>query len=104
MAIPKIIHQTWKNESIPQEMATFQQTWKEHHPDWEYRLWTDRDNREFIENYYSWFLPVYDAYRENICRVDAVRYFIMYHYGGLSVLLLSLLNPVILFGRIFSSI
>jgi len=85
MAIPKIIHQTWKNESIPQEMATFQQTWKEHHPGWEYRLWTDRDNREFLENYYSWFLPVYDAYRENICRVDAVRYFIMYHYGGLYV-------------------
>ncbi|MEK8018469.1 MAG: glycosyltransferase, partial [Candidatus Parabeggiatoa sp.] len=48
-------------------------------------MWTDVDNRALISQYYAWFLPVYDAYPENIMRVDAVRYFILYHYGGLYV-------------------
>jgi mannosyltransferase OCH1-like enzyme len=40
MGIPEIIHQTWKTTDIPSEMVAFQRTWTEHHPDWEYRLWT----------------------------------------------------------------
>jgi len=56
-----------------------------HHPDWEYWLWTDVDNRAFISEHYAWFLPVYDGYPENIMRADAVRYFMLYHYGGLYV-------------------
>jgi glycosyltransferase involved in cell wall biosynthesis len=85
MGIPEIIHQTWKTADIPSEMVDFQRTWTEHHPDWEYRLWTDDDNRQLIEKHYAWFLPIYDSYAENICRVDAARYFILHHCGGLYV-------------------
>ena len=31
---------------------------------------------------YSSFLPVYESYPYNIQRVDAARYFILYHFGG----------------------
>jgi inositol phosphorylceramide mannosyltransferase catalytic subunit len=83
--IPKIIHQTWKNRCIPEEFQSFSCSWKNHHPSWEYRLWTDADNREFISTNYDWFLPFYDNYQFNIQRADAVRYFILHAYGGMYV-------------------
>src|SRR5262245_1687646 len=84
-AIPLIIHQTWKNTDIPAEWQHYQASWWQHHPQWTYRLWTDEDNRRFIHTHYAWFLPTYDAYPEAIMRVDAVRYFLLHHYGGMYV-------------------
>jgi len=84
-AIPKIIHQTWKEKKVPMEYLQFQQSWQENLPNWQYRLWTDDENRAFLAKYYDWFLPIYDKYEQPIMRVDAVRYFWMYHYGGLYV-------------------
>ena len=51
-------------------------------PECEYCLWDDYDNREFITVNYPWFLPIYDSFRAEIYRVDAVRYFFLYHFGG----------------------
>ena len=83
--IPKIIHQTWKNETIPDKWKTYHQSWKTHFPTLEYKhiLWTDKDNREFIKENYNWFLETFDNYPKNIQRADAIRYFILYHYGGI---------------------
>lgn len=83
--IPKIIHQTWKSSEVPRALRFFQQTWRAHHPDWEYRLWTDNDNRDFLARYYPWFLPVFDGYLAPICRADAIRYFLLRHFGGVYV-------------------
>jgi hypothetical protein len=66
-------------------MAQLTQTWREHHPGWQYRLWTDSDCRALIENRARWFLPIYDGYPEPIMRVDAFRYFLMFHLGGIYV-------------------
>ena len=84
-SIPKIIHQTWKTDDVPPEWHSLQQTWKRHHPDWTHRFWTDETNRTFISQHYDWFLPTYDAYDQTIKRADAIRYFLMYHHGGLYV-------------------
>ena len=84
-AIPPIMHQTWKNTHIPAEWQRYQASWWQQHPQWTYRLWTDDDNRRFIHTHYAWFLPTYDAYPEAIMRVDAVRYFLLHHYGGVYV-------------------
>lgn len=81
-SIPKIIHQTWKSKNPPRRFRRFQKTWLHHHPHWEYRLWSDADNRDFIARCHAWFLPIYDAYPEPIMRADAARYFILLHYGG----------------------
>ncbi len=85
MKIPKIIHQTWKTENIPHKFSRFVQTWKKHHPDWEYKLWTDKDNRALIKAHYPSFLKLYDGYTSNIKKADAIRYFILHKYGGLYV-------------------
>jgi mannosyltransferase OCH1-like enzyme len=91
--IPKILHQTWKNETVPEEWAIAQYTCLDLHPDYRYivfsqhflslmKLWTDASSREFIKNEYPWFLPTFDSYTFNIQRADVIRYFALYHYGG----------------------
>ena len=83
--IPKIIHQTWKTKYLPDCYDRWSKNIKEMHPGWEYKLWTDDDNRKFIEQNYPYFLETYDNYDKNIKRVDAVRYFLLYHYGGIYI-------------------
>ncbi|NSL87213.1 cell surface protein [Chitinophaga sp. Mgbs1] len=85
MKIPRIFHQTWKNNDLPDDFRLFMNTWKKHHPSWEHVLWTDEMNRLFIREKYPGFLPVYDSYETNIQRVDAVRYFIINSFGGVYV-------------------
>jgi mannosyltransferase OCH1-like enzyme len=84
-AIPKLLHQTWKDTEIPEHYRPLAATWIENHPGWTYQLWTDEMNREFIREYHHDFLELYDSYEFNIQRVDAVRYFILYSYGGIFV-------------------
>jgi Anp1/Glycosyl transferase family 2/Glycosyltransferase sugar-binding region containing DXD motif len=83
--IPHIIHQTWKTKEIPRRFVYLRDTWLAHHPGWEYRLWSDADNRAFLAEHYPSFLSVFDAYRTPICRADAIRYFLLKHFGGLYV-------------------
>ena len=49
------------------------------------QLWNPRDSREFIRREYPWFLSTYDSYRLPVQRVDALRYFLMRHFGGIYI-------------------
>lgn len=83
LSIPKLIHQTWKTQDIPESL--FRPHWIESWRNltgFEYKLWTDEDNRRLIAEHYPWFLSVYDGYDTHIKRVDAARYFILHRYGG----------------------
>lgn len=81
--IPKIIHLTYKNHNIPDVWKNTIQVWKEKHPEWEVRFWTDDDNRKLIKTKYPDFLQIYDSYEYGIQRADVIRYYILYTYGGL---------------------
>ncbi|MFV0420385.1 MAG: glycosyltransferase family 32 protein [Dysgonomonas sp.] len=83
--IPKIIHQTWKSEDLPSPFKALSNTWKEFLPDWEYILWTDEMNRNFVAQYYPHYLEKYDSYPRNIQRADAIRYLLLETFGGLYV-------------------
>jgi GT2 family glycosyltransferase len=83
--IPALIHQTWKDADVPAHWKDWADSWRRHHPGWGYRLWTDADNRAFLQEHYPWFLPVYDGYADSIMRADAIRYFLLDHFGGLYV-------------------
>lgn len=80
--IPKIIHQTYKNETIPEVWVEAQQSCIDLHPDYEYILWTNEKSREFIAAEYPWFLDTFDGYSYPIQRADSIRYFILAHFGG----------------------
>lgn len=49
----------------------------------EYILWTDDRSREFIAEHYGWFLDTFNDYKYAIQRADAIRYFVLHHYGGI---------------------
>lgn len=103
--IPKIIHQTYKNESIPEVWVDAQRSCIDLHPDYEYivslfssftsghvqptanwcvsqQLWTNEKARDFIAKEYPWFLDTFDGYKYPIQRADSIRYFVLAHYGG----------------------
>lgn len=48
----------------------------------EYMLWTDDQSRRFISEKYPQFLAMFDGYEYPIQRADAIRYFILHHFGG----------------------
>lgn len=85
LLIPKIIHQTYKTTDIPQKWAKEQQSCINLHGDYTYILWTDESARDFIKENYNWFLPTFDSYPYNIMRADVIRYFVLYHYGGVYI-------------------
>ncbi|PWN29874.1 hypothetical protein BDZ90DRAFT_230710 [Jaminaea rosea] len=81
--IPRIIHQTWKSDVLPPKWQAVRDECAAMHPDYEYMLWTDATSRTFIAQHYPWFLPIFDAYPYAIQRADAIRYFVLHHYGGI---------------------
>jgi hypothetical protein len=80
--IPRIIHQTWISEDIPEPVVPFVKSWQKHMPDWEYWFWSDQDADDFISTIFPSFYKMYRDYPENIQRADAIRYFILYEFGG----------------------
>lgn len=82
--IPKIIHQSYKSLStLPSDWADTPSRWQTLHPTYEYKFWSDDDNRNLIAQHYPWFLNTYDNYPAPIQRADAARYFAVLHYGGI---------------------
>ena len=82
-AIPARIFQTWKSKTLPAPYAAWSKTFQSKNPGFTLELWDDHDNRNFIASEFPWFLKTYNAYPAEIYRVDAVRYFYLYSYGGI---------------------
>ena len=72
-----------KDSNVPSEWVDYQRSWRLHQPDWEYRLWTDADNAEFVRSTFPDFWPTFRELPFEIQRVDAVRYLILLEFGGL---------------------
>ncbi|HEY2811258.1 MAG TPA: glycosyltransferase [Rhabdochlamydiaceae bacterium] len=76
--IPKIIHQIWLGSPLPEKYHAFQKSWQEHHPDWQYRLWTDADLPAFHFSDRARF----DKAENKAEQSDILRYEILYQFGG----------------------
>lgn len=79
--IPKIIHQIWMGSEMPRKFRRQTATWKQHHPDWEYRLWGDNDISEFSPDIVGLVNSV-DCFAQ---KGDILRMAILQRYGGLYV-------------------
>lgn len=85
MAIPKIIHQTYKSHDLPAEIKQIVQSLRHLNPNWEYRFYTDRDILDYIKQHfdertlvaYLRINPVFGA-----ARADLFRYLVLYREGG----------------------
>ncbi|GHT10499.1 hypothetical protein FACS189426_10800 [Bacteroidia bacterium] len=86
MKIPRIIHQIFEDPEGPSEtLLQLAETWKQFHPDWEYRFWNKPAIDEFLVSKFPDFIPYYRNFSFNVQRWDAIRYLILYYYGGLYV-------------------
>ena len=71
--IPAIIHQTWKNDTVPEAWRGAQEACKRLHPTYRYMFWTDDSARQLVKDKFPDLLETYDAYPYSIERADAVR-------------------------------
>ena len=80
--IPHIFHQIWKTNFVPKKCSSWIRSWRVHHPSWTYVFWTHETARELVAAVHPQFLDIYDGYAVDVSRADAVRYIIMYVFGG----------------------
>ena len=80
--IPRIIHQTWKTDAIPDRFRAFQRSWSEKNPGWTYMLWSDRSLLDFVARTYPELLETFCGYETGVRRADAARYMLLHHFGG----------------------
>jgi hypothetical protein len=86
MLVPKIIHQTIRDKSDldPRIRANIERL-KSLNGDWDYRLYDDRDIRDFIASAYGAdYLRTFDKIRPayGAAKADFFRYLVIYHSGG----------------------
>lgn len=85
--IPKIIHQSWKDENIPFDVykKSWIDSWQICHPGWEKMFWTDVQNAALVKDCYPDFYDFYLSLSPNIKKADFCRFLYMHRYGGVYV-------------------
>jgi mannosyltransferase OCH1-like enzyme len=79
--IPRKIHQVWLGSELPDKYKRYADTWTQLNPEWEYRLWTDRDCATMN-------LPnrkLFDSITNYGPKSDLLRFHLLNEYGGLYV-------------------
>lgn len=77
--IPKKIHQIWLGGELPIKYFRLIRTWIDKHPEWDYKLWTDKD----VESFGMVNKKLFDAVENKGLKSDIFRYEILYRHGGL---------------------
>lgn len=81
--INKVFHQIWINKinpELPDQFKRYRDTWLEHHPDWEYRLW-NLENLDFLPECKD-LLPQcqHPAQMADLLRIE-----ILFRHGGVYI-------------------
>lgn len=94
--IPHIIHQYWDSyDQVPKVFINYIRTVVKHHPGWEYWFWTNKDVDCYFKTIHKEFYNMFEKYKYPIMKADAMRYFILYDYGGVYMDLdVEVLKPV----------
>ena len=82
--IPKIVHQTYFTKTLPEKLQNNLDKMKAENPDWEFRLYDDKDITQFISAHFANLLPVYQRIntKYGAAKADFFRYLVMYKDGG----------------------
>jgi inositol phosphorylceramide mannosyltransferase catalytic subunit len=84
-SIPKIIHQTYMHNELPENLKNNTKKLRDNNRDYAYRLWVDNDIEDFIHDIYGYdilelYLKIDKSY--GACRADLFRYLCVYKLGG----------------------
>ena len=83
LKIPRIIHQVYEDlAGPPEQLLEISKSWVKKHPEWEYRFWNKHAIENFLETEFPEFIPYYRDFPFDVQRWDAIRYLILYRYGG----------------------
>lgn len=52
------------------------------HPGWEAMMWTDENASDFVREKYPELYDMWENYPFHIQKIDALRYLVLYEYGG----------------------
>src|SRR5690348_13088623 len=80
--IPPIIVQTWKTRELPSKCITLVDNLKSLHPDWTYILSTDEENEKLVKEEFPQYYEVWKNLPKKIQQVDAIKYMLIYKWGG----------------------
>ncbi|GAA99584.1 glycosyltransferase family 32 protein [Mixia osmundae IAM 14324] len=83
--IPPVLHHIllgMRESAMPDSWNQSRQSCMDMHHNWTTMLWDDDKATHFLTTHYPWFMRQYLGYRYVIQRADALRYFVLYHYGG----------------------
>jgi mannosyltransferase OCH1-like enzyme len=87
--IPRYIHQIWissiENKEIYEKFRIAANFCIELHSNYNYTLWTHENILNWLKIEYSWFLPTYKNYRYDMQRIDSMKYFFLFHFGGIYI-------------------
>jgi len=76
--IPNLIHFIWLGSPVPECSLQLIETWRDFHPSWTIKIWTDADVTEFnLQN-----KAAFDRAQNYGEKSDIFRYEILYRYGG----------------------
>ena len=86
--IPKIIHQIYwdfsgENKPPPKKWVEYSKVLKKNNQNWIYKLWDEKSCLNLLVNNYPWFLDTYNNYKYQLQKVDSMRPFLLYHFGGI---------------------
>ena len=77
--IPKKLHQIWLGSNLPDIYNPLIEKLRDLHPDWEYKLWTDRDVADFDFHNKDLFVKSKNFGQKS----DILRYEILNSFGGI---------------------
>ncbi|KAK3599951.1 hypothetical protein CHS0354_012597, partial [Potamilus streckersoni] len=102
LKVEHIIHQVWidkTNDSFPVQFQKCVSAFKANHPSYVYMFWTEKTAKTFVEDKFPYIFHFYQNYVHNLQRADALRYMILYEYGGiyadLDIISLRPLDPIL---------
>jgi len=75
--IPKVIHQIWIGDQSKRP-SNLMQTWIDNHPDWDYKLWTEKE----IDSFGLLNKSQFDRHPTLPGKADIARYEILHRNGG----------------------
>jgi mannosyltransferase OCH1-like enzyme len=98
IGIPKIIHQIWfqGQEFIPEHLISYQNSWKEKNPNYQYMFWDENSIKDLIKKInVDWIKGTYDFFPLMIQKIDFAKYIILYYIGGIYIDMdMKCLNPL----------
>lgn len=83
--VPPILHHiALGRHHLRRSWVHARQSCLEYHPDWKSYIWTDENAGPFVEEHFPDVKRTWDNYRFPIQRIDALRYMVLYQYGGMN--------------------